>query len=85
MRPISRNRSFHGYTAPMRSFTFIIERDEQTGLFVGHVPGWSGAHSQGTTVEELRANLEEVVAMLLEDGEPRLETTFVGTDQLRVA
>jgi len=69
----------------MKSYTFIIERDEQTGLFVGYVPGWTGAHSQGATVEELRSNLEEVVAMLLEEGEPKLEATFVGTDQLRVA
>jgi predicted RNase H-like HicB family nuclease len=69
----------------MASYTFIIERDEQTGMFVGYVPGWVGAHSQGSTVEELQANLAEVVAMLLEDGEPKFETTFVGTGQLRVA
>jgi len=69
----------------MASYTFIIERDEKTGLFVGYVPGWTGAHSQGATVEELQQNLAEVVAMLLEDGEPKLETTFVGTGQLRVA
>ena len=40
-----------------------------TGLFIGHVPGWSGAHSQGATLDELQANLREVVEMLLEDGE----------------
>jgi len=34
------------------------------------VPGFSGAHSQGATLEELRANLREVIAMLLEDSEP---------------
>ncbi|NBV63823.1 MAG: type II toxin-antitoxin system HicB family antitoxin, partial [Planctomycetes bacterium] len=49
----------------MRSFTTVIERDAQTGLFIGSVPGWPGAHSQGATLEELRANLAEVVAMLL--------------------
>ena len=69
----------------MKSYTFIIERDEQTGMFVGYVPGWTGAHSQGATIDELQTNLEEVVAMLLEDGEPKLEATFVGTAQLRVA
>ena len=31
----------------MRSFNFVVERDPDTGLFVGHVPGWPGAHSQG--------------------------------------
>jgi predicted RNase H-like HicB family nuclease len=69
----------------MKSYTFIIERDTQTGLLVGHVPGWTGAHAQGATHEELQTNLEEVVAMLLEEGEPTLETVFVGTSQLRVA
>lgn len=52
---------------------------------MGHVPGFPGAHSQGATLDELRANLEKVVAMLLEDGEPALEAEFVGTQTLRVA
>jgi predicted RNase H-like HicB family nuclease len=70
---------------PMRSYNAVIERDAQTGLYVGYVPGWPGAHSQGATLDELRTNLEEVVAMLLEDGEPQLDSEFVGTHALRVA
>ena len=69
----------------MKSFTAVIEKDAQTGIYVGYVPGWPGAHSQGETVEELRNNLAEVISMLLEDGEPKLEAQFVGTDQLKVA
>jgi predicted RNase H-like HicB family nuclease len=69
----------------MRSFTAVIERDPTTGLFVGYVPGWQGAHSQGATVDELRTNLEEVIAMLLEDGEPKLDGEFVGTQTVKVA
>jgi predicted RNase H-like HicB family nuclease len=69
----------------MRSFTAVVERDPATGLFVGYVPGWPGAHSQGASVDELRQNLEEVVAMLLEDGEPKLEGEFVGTQTVKVA
>jgi predicted RNase H-like HicB family nuclease len=46
---------------------------------VGYVPGFPGAHSQGATLDELHANLRELIAMLLEDGEPKLETEFVGT------
>ena len=69
----------------MKSFTAVIEKDAQTGIYVGYVPGWSGAHSQGDTVEELRNNLAEVISMLLEDGEPKLEAQFVGTEQLKVA
>ncbi|MFN8991970.1 MAG: type II toxin-antitoxin system HicB family antitoxin, partial [Betaproteobacteria bacterium] len=31
----------------MRNYSAVIERDPQTGLFVGYVPGFPGAHSQG--------------------------------------
>jgi predicted RNase H-like HicB family nuclease len=63
----------------MRTFTAVVERDPQTKLLVGYVPGFAGAHSQGATLEELRNNLREVIAMLLEDGEPQREAEFVGT------
>jgi predicted RNase H-like HicB family nuclease len=69
----------------MRSFTAVIERDPATGLYVGFVPGWPGAHSQGETLDELQANLREVVSMLLEDGEPTLEAEFVGVQTVLVA
>lgn len=63
----------------------VVEREPETGLFVGYVPGFPGAHAQGETLEELNANLREVVAMLLEDGEPELEGEFVGTPTVSVA
>ena len=69
----------------MRRFTAVIERDAETGLLVGFVPGFPGAHSQGETIEELRENLREVIAMLLEDGEPPIEGEFVGTETIQVA
>lgn len=64
----------------MRQFTVVVERDTETGLLVGHVPGLPGAHSQAETPEELSANMREVIAMLLEDGEPEFEAEFVGID-----
>ena len=69
----------------MHSYPVVVERCPQTGLYVGHVPGWPGAHSQGETLDELRQNLREVIAMLLEDGEPELETEFVGVETVQVA
>jgi len=69
----------------MKNFTAVIERDTDTGLYVGWVPGFSGAHSQGETLDELRANLKEVVEMLLEDGDPRFESEFIGTQTVEVA
>lgn len=68
----------------MKTFTAVIERDADTGLLVGFVPGFRGAHSQGETLDELNNNLKEVVAMLLEDGDPQLEGEFVGTQVLAV-
>lgn len=53
-----------------QSFTAIVERDADTGLLVGHVPGFPGAHSQGSTLDELNQNLREVIEMLLEEGPP---------------
>lgn len=69
----------------MRTYSAVIERCPQTQLFVGFVPGFPGAHSQGETVDELVRNLHEVVEMLMEDGEPELESEFVGIQQLAVA
>ena len=54
----------------MTVYSAVIERCPQTGLFVGFVPGFPGAHSQGETLDEVNHNLHEVIAMLLEDGEP---------------
>lgn len=63
-------------------FTAIVECCKDTGLYVGYVPGFAGAHSQGETLDELNRNLKEVVEMLLEDGEPNFDSEFVGTQQI---
>ena len=69
----------------MRTFHFVIERDPETRLLVGYVPGWPGAHSQGADLAELQENLHEVIEMLLEDGEPALESEFVDVRTIQVA
>ncbi|MBU2622984.1 MAG: type II toxin-antitoxin system HicB family antitoxin [Proteobacteria bacterium] len=69
----------------MKTFTAVVERCPDTGLFVGHVPGLPGAHSQAKTLDELGENLKEVIEMLLEDGDPKLESEFVGTQNVLVA
>ena len=68
----------------MRVYTAVVEQCHDTGLYVGYVPGFPGAHSQGETLDELQRNLREVIEMLLEDGEPDLETEFVGTQSITV-
>ena len=69
----------------MHQYTAVVEHCPETHLYVGYVPGFSGAHSQGATLDELSTNLQEVVAMLLEDGDPELEAQFVGTQSVVVA
>jgi len=63
----------------MRTFTAVVEKCPDTGLYVGYVPGFPGAHTQASTLDELQNNLREVIEMLLEDGEPPLEAEFIGT------
>lgn len=69
----------------MKIYSAVIERCPETGLFVGYVPGFPGAHSQGETLDEINRNLKEVITMLLEDGEPQLEAEFVGVQNVAVA
>lgn len=58
----------------MKTFTAIIEKDSDTNLYVGYIPGFPGAHSQGETLDELQENLREVIEMLLEDDNLVIET-----------
>ena len=48
-------------------YTAVIEKDLDTGLYVGYIPNVDGAHSQGKTIEELRDNLKEVLELIAED------------------
>lgn len=66
----------------MKAFTAVVEKDAETDLYVGYVPGFPGAHSQGATLDELHGNLREAIEMLLEDGEPKLEGEYYGTQSI---
>lgn len=67
-----------------RSYTVVIERCLDTGYYGGYVPGLPGAHSQAESLDELRDNLREVIAMLLEDGLPEANVEFIGTQTIVV-
>ena len=56
-----------------------------TGLCFSYVPSFIGASTQGRTLEKLNPNLQEVVSMLLDDGEPHFEAQFVDIQQVAVA
>ena len=71
----------------VHSFTAYIEYDPDTKFYVGTVPPLPGAHTQGATLDELQHNLEEVVALCLEEmgGDDLGPDTFVGTQKVAVS
>ncbi len=69
----------------MKKIMAYIEKDPDTGLYVGTVPGIIGAHTQGETLEELIKNLKEVLELCIE--EEHLEDDlpeFVGIQEIEV-
>lgn len=67
-----------------RELYVVIERDED-GLYVGEVPQLKACYSQGETIDELMANIREVVEMCLEELEEEATLTeFVGVQRLVV-
>jgi predicted RNase H-like HicB family nuclease len=85
MRHDARPSVRHSEVETLRTFHFVVERDPVTQVLVGYVPGWPGAHTQGADLNELQQNLREVIEMLLEDGEPVLESEFVDVRTIQVA
>ena len=72
----------------MKTFTAYIERDPETELYVGIVPGIPGAHTQGASLDELHKNLKEVLELCLEEAREAGEATefpqFFGLQQIEV-
>ncbi|HDH00817.1 MAG TPA: type II toxin-antitoxin system HicB family antitoxin [Nitrospirae bacterium] len=72
----------------MSKIVGYIEKDPETGLYVGFVPGIPGAHTQAETLDELRKNLKEVVELCLEEMDTESKNNlpeFVGIQQVEVA
>jgi predicted RNase H-like HicB family nuclease len=53
----------------MKNYQFIaqIERDTETGMYIGIIPNLPGAHTQAATLDELNINLKEVITLCLEE------------------
>jgi predicted RNase H-like HicB family nuclease len=71
----------------MKTFTAYIEWDAETQQYVGTVPGIPGAHTQGTTLDELQENLKEVLALCMEEYKDSTKDfpNFVGLQQVEIA
>jgi predicted RNase H-like HicB family nuclease len=70
----------------MRTFTAYIERDRDSGMYIGSVPSIPGAYTQGETLEELRKNLKEVIELCLEALDEPIDDLgeFVGIEEITV-
>jgi predicted RNase H-like HicB family nuclease len=64
-----------------REFYVIIERDED-GYYVGEVPQLRGCYSQGKTLDELMANIREVIELCLEEESEETLPEFVGLQKV---
>ncbi len=71
----------------VHQFTVVVERDRETGLYMGIVPGLPGAHTQAASLDELQKNMKEVISLCLEEATPSgvLDIPdFVGTQMVEV-
>jgi predicted RNase H-like HicB family nuclease len=70
------------------TITAYIEKDGETGFFVGIVPDIPGAHTQAETLDELYKNLKEVIELCLEEmsqDEINSLPHFVGIQNIEIA
>jgi predicted RNase H-like HicB family nuclease len=69
--------------AEQHEFFVVIERDED-GFFIGEVPQLRACYSQGKTIDELMANMGEVIRLCLEDENQDTLPEFVGVQKILV-
>ena len=71
-----------------RLYTAYIEKDTESGMYVGYVPGITGAHTYAESIDELHDKLKEVITLCLEeldDADIENLPTFAGISQIEVA
>jgi predicted RNase H-like HicB family nuclease len=70
------------------SYTAYIEKDYESGYYVGFVPAISGAHTCAATMDELHVKLKEVILLCLDEMSAEDIVSlpmFVGISQIEVA
>jgi predicted RNase H-like HicB family nuclease len=74
----------------MKNYQFVaqVQKDTDTGLYIGVIPNLPGAHTQAKSLDELNINLKEVITLCLEemtDEEIASITEVVGSQNISVA
>jgi len=60
----------------VKTYKVVVEKNPESGLYEGSIPGLPGAQSEGRTLQELNANLRKVVNELLRELEPSRTPDF---------
>lgn len=68
-------------TITKREFYVVITIDED-GYYVGEVPQLKACYSQGQTIDELMANIKEVIELCLEEESEENIPEFVGIQKV---
>ncbi len=68
-----------------RTFTAVIHRCPETQLYLAYVPGFPGAYTQAESLDQVCANLRDVIVLLLENGGMRSNSEFVGVQTVAVS
>ena len=69
-------------------FTAHIEKDSESGYYIGNIPNVPGAHTQAKTLDELSVRLKEVLELCFEtmtEEEKKEIPQFIGTQQISIA
>jgi predicted RNase H-like HicB family nuclease len=74
----------------MKNYQFVaqVQKDVDTGLYIGVIPNLPGAHTQAKSLDELNINLKEVITLCLEemtDEEIASIPEVVGSQNISVA
>ena len=67
--------------------TAYIEKDSESGMYIGVVPAITGAHTCAATMDELHIKLKEVISLCLEEmdiSERKALPVFAGISQIEV-
>lgn len=67
----------------MKNYTVYIEKDED-GVLVGSVPSLPGCYAQGSTLDDLLANMREVVALCARNTVDDNQAEFVGVQNVSI-
>ena len=70
------------------NFTAFIEKDPESGMYVGTVPNLPGAHTFAESIDDLQVKLVEVITLCLEEmdrDEIMTLPVFAGLTQVEVA